>query len=96
MACAAAVSPVEYRRNPDGNVQRKSKASGHHSHDRINASVHSQVELRQFRGAAEVALPVTVADDHRPRAMLTLLFRNKIAAEKRFDAERLEEAAGNR
>src|SRR5215472_1635829 len=96
MACSSAIVGKEFTRNPGSNAHGKIKARRHDSHDGINPSVQGQVELGKVRLAAEIALPIAVAYDHRPGAVLALLLRDKAAPEKRFNAERLEEATGNR
>ena len=95
MRGAASFFPKKLARNPGSGAGRKIKACGHHSDNGIDSSVHRQMKLGEVRGARKIALPITVADDDGRRSVLALLLCNKGAAEKRLDAERLKEVAGD-
>src|SRR6202030_2909690 len=81
--------------NPCRDPRGKMKPRRHHSYNRIDSALHSQVKLGEVRCTAEISLPIAIADDDCRRAVNALLLGRERAAAKRLDTQRFKKAAGN-
>src|SRR5262245_19863631 len=87
---------VESQRRPhQASIDGEVEIRRHYADDREGSRVERQRLIHDVRIGSESSIPQTVFENDYPMAPRLVFARHKCAADRRLDAERVEEASGD-
>src|SRR6266481_4146564 len=74
---------INFARHPEVSVIREAEPLRHYADDRKNLVIGGKLELREIFRAAQVLLPIAMADQQHRRGAFALIFGIEATAEER-------------